>query len=226
MSMDAARKICAGRGTVLLLRAVLLRARRPGRSAPRARHAAASAAAAAERALQAARSGCQRLLRPKKIEGFQGCSGHERHVFGPLGVNPLVERHAHCVLLAQRAVEDGLHAAVRADLQGGRSTEQRGSQGGCQARESSTGGQPRSAARRPQPLALHRPSARRCRLVAPTGSIPNQQMRRLPTHRLPDAPAAAPLSPQLDRPEPAHVVGVVEHEAHHRLGFVHLQAGG
>lgn len=46
------------------------------------------------------------------------------------------------------------------------------------------------------------------------------------THRFTDAAPPPCLGPQLHGSEPAHVVRVVEHEAHHRLGLVHLQADG
>ena len=37
-----------------------------------------------------------------------------------------------------------------------------------------------------------------------------------------DAAAAAVLGPQVQGPEPCHVLGAIEHPAHHRFVLVHL----
>lgn len=159
----------------------------------------------------------------------RGRSGSEAHVLGPLGVDPLVEGHADGVLLAQRAIKDALHAAVGADLRGwGR--------GGCRCawgreagRLSARGGG--AASEVPSTwlpcLAAGRQQAGRYTASSSSGAARVQRgaAGTAGAHRLADAPAPPRLGPQFHRSEPAHVVGVVEHEAHHGLGLMHLRGG-
>lgn len=142
------------------------------------------------------------------LSSRQASSGRKPHVLGPLWVHSLVEAHADRVLLAQRAVEDALHAAVRADLRGGW-----GGAEGEREQLSDTGSQGQAEQQQQQCAA------------ASQQQQPRSSRAKQCTHRLPDAAAPARLGPQLHGAEPADVVGAVEHEAHHRLALVHLRQG-